>query len=255
VAIKDGDFVLINYVISVKSGDREVVGDTNKEDVAKSAGIYDANRRYEPYLVVLGRSQVIKAIDEQLREMDVGQKREFVASPDKAYGPYRDDLVIRLPIKQLNRYGIPPVVGRRVEVGGRVGVIRSVTERFAYIDFNHPLAGKDLKVELEVVGKLETLEDKVKYLVTRYMPISRDLVTVSQSDAGKIELQLPQEILGLSDLESRLQLLMGDLSSLLEVKEVKLVVNVTLSQTQETKQTEGQAHQGSQQPEAQQEQA
>jgi len=56
VAIKDGDFVLINYVISVKSGDKEVVGDTNKEDVAKSAGIYDANRKYEPYLVVLGRS-------------------------------------------------------------------------------------------------------------------------------------------------------------------------------------------------------
>ncbi|MGC9112160.1 FKBP-type peptidyl-prolyl cis-trans isomerase [Acidilobus sp.] len=230
MTFKDGDFVLINYVISVKDGDREIVEDTNKEDVAKSAGIYDSNRRYEPYLVVIGRSQVIKAIDEQLRDMDVGQRKEFTATPDKAYGPYRSDLIIRLPIKQLNRYGIPPVVGRRVEVGGRIGVIRSVTERFAYIDFNHPLAGRDLKVELEVVGKLETLDDKVKYLVTRYMPLDRNSIGVSQQGEGSIELQLPQEVLGLSDLESRLQLLLGDLSSLLGIKGVKLVVNVALSQ-------------------------
>lgn len=230
MTFKDGDFVLINYVISVKDGDREVVEDTNKEDVAKGAGIYDSNRRYEPYLVVVGRSQVIKAIDEQLRDMDVGQKKEFTATPDKAYGPYREDLVIRLPIKQLNRYGIPPVVGRRVEVGGRIGVIKSVTERFAYIDFNHPLAGRDLKVELEVVGKLETLDDKVKYLVTRYMPIDRNSVSVSQQGEGSIELQLPQEVVDLSDLESRLQLLLGDLSSLLGIKSVKLVINVTLGQ-------------------------
>ncbi len=259
MAFKDGDFVLINYVVSVKDGDKEVVQDTNIADVAKKSGIYDSNKRYEPYLVVVGRSQVLKAIDAQLRDMDVGQRKEFTAAPEDAYGPYREDLIIRVPIKQLNRYGITPVVGRRVEVGGRIGVIRSVTERFAYIDFNHPLAGKDLKIELEVVGKLESLEDKVKYLVVRYIPLDKSLIQISQEPDGTLDISLPQDTMGFSDLESRLQLLANDLSSLLDVKSAKVIISLVTPRkegqaqaaqagAQPAQAAEEQAQQSSQQP-------
>ena len=228
MTLKEGDFVLINYVISVKTDDQEVVEDTNIEEVARKNNILDANRRYEPYLVVIGRSNVIAAIDEELRNMDVGQVKEFVAPPEKAYGPYRDDLVIRVPIKQLRRYGIAPVVGRRVEVGGRVGVIKSVTERFAFIDFNHPLAGKQLKIRLEVTKKLESDEDKARYLVARYMPLDQSKVAVAVRE-GVVEVALPREAIGLSDLESRLQLLAADLQNLLGAKELRLVIDVPLA--------------------------
>ena len=223
---KEGDFVLVNYVVSVVEGGKEVVQDTNIEDVAKRAGLHSPDRKYEPYLVVIGRSQVLPAIDEELRNMDVGQRKEFTAPPEKAYGPHRDDLVIRVPIRQLNRYGITPVVGRRVEVGGRVGVIRSVTERFAYIDFNHPLAGKELKIELEVVRKLETPEEKVRFLALRYLPLKEGDIGVSLGAQGVVELSLPADALRLSDLESRLQLLAGDLRQLLGVSGLRIVIEV-----------------------------
>ncbi|MGC9210463.1 MAG: FKBP-type peptidyl-prolyl cis-trans isomerase [Acidilobus sp.] len=227
---KDGDFVLVNYVISTIEGGTEVVQDTNIEEVAKKAGLYSAERRYEPYLVVIGRSQLLPAIDEELRNLDVGQKKEFTAPPEKAYGPHRDDLVIRVPIKQLNRYGITPVVGRRVEIGGRVGVIKSVTERFAYIDFNHPLAGKELKIQIEAVKKLETTEEKVKFLALRYMPLKESDLTVSVLDGSGVEVRLPEAALRLNDLESRLQLLTADLKQLLGLQLVRFVIEVRLAE-------------------------
>jgi len=241
VPIQEGDFVLVNYVIRVVEGGKELVHDTNVEEVAKSAGIYEANRRYEPYLIVVGRSQVLPAIDEELRSMEVGQKKEFTAPPEKAYGPYRDDLVIRVPIKQLMRYGITPRVGRQVEVGGRIGVIKSVTERFAYIDFNHPLAGKELKIELTAVRKLESPEEKIKYLVMRYMPLKEGDLQVAVND-GEAEVRLAREVLRLSDLESRLQLLSNDVKQFLGLKALRIVIELPLAEgAQAPKQAEGTA--------------
>ncbi len=240
---KEGDFVLVNYVVSVVEGGKEIVHDTNIEDVAKRAGLHSPDRRYEPYLVVVGRSQVLPAIDEELRNMDVGQRKEFVTPPEKAYGPHREDLIIRVPIRQLNRYGITPVVGRKVEVGGRVGVIRSVTERFAYIDFNHPLAGKELKIELEVVRKLETDEEKVKFLALRYLPLKEGDLGVSVGGENVLELSLPADVLKLSDLESRLQLLASDLRQLLGVSRLRIVIDVKFAE-QAPSAAQGQAQQG-----------
>lgn len=244
MALKDGDFVLINYVISVKEDDKEIVQDTNLEDVARKSGIYDANRRYGPYLVVIGKSGLLPAIDEALREMDVGQKKELMAPPEKAYGPHRDDLVIRVPIKQLNRYGIQPVVGRKVEVGGRIGVIKGVTERFAYIDFNHPLAGKELRIELEVTKKLETPEEKVSYLVRRYMPIDTNKIKVNIS-GPQVEVTLPKDVLALNDLESRLQLLASDMSSFLGASSLRIVVEIELKEETQGQQAQPPAQQTS----------
>ncbi len=236
---KEGDFVLVNYVISVVEGGKEVVQDTNIEEVAKRSGLYSADRKYEPYLIVIGRSQVLPAIEEELRGMEVGQRKEFTAPPEKAYGPHREDLVIRVPIKQLNRYGITPIVGKKVEVGGRVGVIRSVTERFAYIDFNHPLAGKELKIELEAVRKLDTQEERARFLVLRYMPLGETDVGVSIAGEGVVELSLPEDVLKLNDLESRLQLLSSDLRQLLGVKRLKIVIDVRLAEETQSTGKEG----------------
>ncbi|MGC9071546.1 MAG: FKBP-type peptidyl-prolyl cis-trans isomerase [Acidilobus sp.] len=247
---KEGDFVLVNYVISVVEGGAEVVQDTNVEEVAKKAGLYSADRRYEPYLVVIGRSQVLPAIDEELRGMEVGQRKEFMASPEKAYGPHRNDLVIRVPIKQLNRYGITPVVGRRVEVGGRVGVIRSVTERFAYVDFNHPLAGKELKIQLEAIKKLDATEEKVKFLALRYLPLKEGDLGVSILQGGVVEIRLSAGSLKLSDLESRLQLLISDLKQLLDTRSARFIIEVQLiegAETQKPKEQESQVSQVTQQ--------
>ncbi|MCE4612490.1 MAG: peptidylprolyl isomerase [Desulfurococcales archaeon] len=223
--LNEGDFVLVHYTIKVLDAGREVVHDTTREEVARKAGIFDPSRRYGETLIVLGKTKLLEAVDEALRTMDVGEKRVIEAPPSKAYGERSEGLVIRVPIKQLRRHNIPPRIGQEVEIGGRVGRITRLTERFAFIDFNHPLAGKTLKIELEVVAKLESLNDKVSYLASKWLGLSREEIRARRQDGG-IRIELPQAVLGINDLESRLQLLSRDIYDLFKPKTLTLSIKI-----------------------------
>ncbi len=229
----DGDFVLINYTIKVKNGDNYLVQETTYEDVAKQSNIYDANKKYGPYLIVIGKSSLIEAVNEAIKGMQPGEKKEIKADPSKAYGERREDLIIRVPIKQLKRYNIPLRIGQQVEIGGRVGVIERIAERFAYIDFNHPLAGKELLIDLEVVKKIEDFNEKVKYLVERWLGIPSNNIQVS-GDQSSINIGLPTESLNINDLESKLQLLVKDLYQYIKPKEINLNIKVEFKEETKT---------------------
>ena len=228
---KDGDFILIHYTVKVVEEGREVVKDTTREDVARKAGIYDPNRVYGEYLVVVGKSRLIDALDEAIRSMNVGEKRVIEAPPEKAYGERREDLIMRVPIKQLKRHNIPVRVGQEVNIGGRIGRITRVTERFAYIDFNHPLAGKTLKIEVEVLKKLETVEEKVKYLAARRLGIPPGEVKVEEAN-GNIVVMLPNTVLGIADLDSVLQLISRDVHETINPKSLRICINIEYPPTE-----------------------
>ncbi len=224
MVFNDGDFVLINYTIRVREDGDYKVQDTTYLEEAKASGIFDPNRNYGPYLVVVGKSHLIEAVDEEIKKMEVGQKKEITAPPEKAYGEVKGDLIIKIPLRQLKRYNIPAKVGQKVELGGRVGVIKRIAERFAYIDFNHPLAGKELSISLEVVRKIDTMEDKVKYLAERWLGL-KDKVAVESKD-DSLNINLPGEAIGVVDLESKLQLLLRDIYQYIGSKEVNINIKV-----------------------------
>lgn len=225
--VREGDVLEINYTIKVVEDGRETLYETTKEDVAKGYNAYDPNRRYSPIFIVVGKSRLLDPIEKILREMDVGEKREITATPEEAFGPYRKELVLTVPIKTLRRSGIRPRVGEEIEVEGRRGVITKVTERFAYIDFNHPLAGKTLKIEVEIVRRLESDEDKVKAIVLRYLPLREEAVKVTVSD-GAATVELPGSVVVVKDLESLLQSALSTIYDLTSVKELVFIIRIPL---------------------------
>lgn len=224
--MKMGDMILVHY--TVRTDDGQVV-DTTKESVAKEAGVYDPNRVYEEAIVVLGKSSLLKAVEEALLEMNAGEKRDIVAPPEKAYGERREDLVIRVPIKQLQRLNIRPAVGEEIEVGGRRGVITKVTERFAHIDLNHPLAGKSLKIELEVTKVVESPEEKVKVLFARMLRLPLSSISIEVPEEGVFKVSLPQAVLGITDLDARLSRAIADVKEAVGAKRLQIVIDVSLS--------------------------
>ncbi len=200
---------LIRYKIyAIDDDGREILVDTTEEEEAKKHGL-DTAGPFGPRLVVIGKSRLIDAVEEALKDMREGDEKEFIAPPEKAYGSRDERKVIRVPIKQLRRSGIRPVVGQEVEVGGNRGRIVRVTERFAYIDFNHPLAGKRLKVWIKVEKELRDVQEKAKYLVERWLYVKP--VAVSFND-GVLTVEMPSEVLAQKDLEAKLALLLRDLA-------------------------------------------
>jgi peptidylprolyl isomerase len=222
--------------VKVVEDGREKVVDTTIEDVAKEANIYDPRRRYEPLPVIIGRSSLLEGVEEALRSMDVKEKRVVEVPPEKGYGVYREDLVVRLPLRRfIEFYGRRPSEGEEVDVPTEKGVLRGrvvrVTQRFVYIDLNHPLAGKTLKVEIEVVDKLEKDEDKIRVLMSRYLGVPLKDIEVRAEGEGVFRAKLPQTILGFSDLDARLANAIKYVAEMVAPRKLVLEVEVELAAT------------------------
>ncbi len=237
MALKEGDVVEVHYTIKVLEDGEEKLYETTKAEVAKQYNALDPNKRYAPLFVIVGRTKLLDPLDKVLREMNPGEKRELVLKPEEAFGPWRKDLVVTVPVKALRRAGIRPRVGEEIEAQGQKGRIIKVTERFAYVDFNHPLAGKTLKVEIEVVRKLETDEEKVKAIVLRYLPLREEAVNVRIED-GKAVVELPGSVIGLRDLDSLLQSILINVYDLTNLKELVIQIRIPMKREEEKEEAE-----------------
>ena len=212
---------LIRYKIyAIEEAGEERLVDTTEEEEAKKHGL-KTEKPFGPRLVIVGKSKLIDAVEEALATMKEGEEKEIIAPPEKAYGQRDETKVIRVPVKQLRRAGITPRVGVEVNIQGRIGRITRVTERFAYIDLNHPLAGKKLRIWLKLERELKTPDEKASYLVERWLGVKP--LSVTYEEDGNLQIELPSEILAQRDLENKMLLMLNEIAETCsEVKEINL---------------------------------
>jgi FKBP-type peptidyl-prolyl cis-trans isomerase 2 len=108
----------------------------------------------------LGDGQVIPGFESAVRGMSPGETRRVDIPAEEAYGPRSEDLVVEIERDQFPSY-LKPKVGQNLEIlsfGDQqmmVHVLR-VSDSSVTLDGNHPLAGRDLDFEIELVEILET---------------------------------------------------------------------------------------------------
>jgi FKBP-type peptidyl-prolyl cis-trans isomerase 2 len=116
---------------------------------------FDSSTGGDPLEVVLGDGKVIPGFEQAVMGMAVGETKTVTIPAAEAYGVHHADRV-----HQVEREKIPPdvdlEVGRVLEAVGAEGVtlavvVAGLTDTMVTLDFNHPLAGKDLTFELELV--------------------------------------------------------------------------------------------------------
>ncbi|NJE05531.1 peptidylprolyl isomerase [Thermococcus sp. M36] len=146
--IEAGDFVVFHYVGRFENGE---VFDTSYEDIAKENGIYVEEREYGPLGVNVGVGEIIPGLDEALIGMEIGEKNTITIPPEKAYGMPNPELVIEVPISEFIQAGLEPVEGMYVMTDSGIAKIAKVEGENVSLDFNHPLAGKTLIFEVEIV--------------------------------------------------------------------------------------------------------
>jgi FKBP-type peptidyl-prolyl cis-trans isomerase 2 len=159
--IKKGDFVKISFTGRFEDGS---VFDTTDEKVAKESKAYDEKVQYKPILIVVGRQQAIRGLDESIEGMDAGQSKEVTISPEKGFGERNPDLIVVVPIARFEKENINPVPGMLVTIDEKDGMVRSVGGGRVIVDFNHPLSGKTLKYSVKIEALLSTPEERVSAL-------------------------------------------------------------------------------------------
>lgn len=115
----------------------------------------DNSEQSGPMVFLHGRGSVLPAIESALVEQGKGFTTSLTLAPEQAFGLHRPELVFEAVRENLPRGaelkpGMPLFSGSGDRPAFQLRVIR-LTERGALLDGNHPLAGKTLRVELEVV--------------------------------------------------------------------------------------------------------
>jgi len=117
--------------------------------------VFDTSANREPLEFQIGKQQVIKGFEDAVVGLEEGGTTVAKLSAHEAYGPRREELVMRLGREQVPE-NIDPQVGqrlilRRQDGAGIQAVITEVSEEAVTLDANHPLAGEQLTFTIQLV--------------------------------------------------------------------------------------------------------
>ena len=139
---KQGDTVQLHYMGKLQDGT-----------------VFDSSRERHPLQFTIGKGQVIAGFEQAVIGMKIGELKTARIPMEQAYGPHRDDMVVTMDRGKLPP-GVNPRIGQRLEITQidnqtSLVTVTEVTESTLTLDANHPLAGKELTFDLELVGIVE----------------------------------------------------------------------------------------------------
>lgn len=117
--------------------------------------VFDSSLEREPIEFTIGEGSVIAGFEQAVVGMNPGETKTVRIVSEEAYGPYRDDMVLTVERSQFPP-DIEPTVGQALQVQQSNGepfvvTVSEVSEGEVKLDANHPLAGKDLTFDIELV--------------------------------------------------------------------------------------------------------
>ncbi|MCR9146336.1 MAG: peptidylprolyl isomerase [Rhodobacteraceae bacterium] len=136
--VKTGDTVRIHYTGTLADGET-----------------FDSSEGRDPLEFTVGSGQIIPGLEEAIPGMTVGDKKKVEIPADQAYGPVDPNAMQPVPRKDIPD-NIPLDLGTQLQVQTPQGQTLQVTvaevgEEQVVLDANHPLAGKDLTFDIELV--------------------------------------------------------------------------------------------------------
>lgn len=110
----------------------------------------------EPTICIIGDGFLLKKFEKNLLGMRKGEKKSFSIAPEDAYGPYEERLLVEIPIKKFPN--IHPHIGMKITIPlekitkNYPMEIVAVSDISVTLDANHPLAGKILYYDVEILN-------------------------------------------------------------------------------------------------------
>jgi FKBP-type peptidyl-prolyl cis-trans isomerase SlyD len=147
--VQDGQVVSMDYTLHV---DGEMI---------------DSSAGQEPLEFLQGAGNIIPGLEQELYGMAVGESKKVIIQPEEGYGELDPDAFVEIPKEQFPSE-IPLEIGVELQVTNEDGQpmsarIDEVTDESVTLDFNHPLAGKELHFDVKVVGLREATDEETEH--------------------------------------------------------------------------------------------
>jgi peptidylprolyl isomerase len=137
--IKDGDVIRVRYTGRDQNGE-----------------VFDTTDGRGPFTYVVGSGAVMRGFDAAVRGLRAGERTRVILAPDQAYGAHNEECVISIPRSSVSaRLNIVPGMQLKLPLqGGKAmtATVTKITRELIRLDGNHPLAGKTLTFDIEIVA-------------------------------------------------------------------------------------------------------
>ncbi len=186
-----GSLILVDYTAKVKGS--EEIFETTIEDEAKKHSIHDPDVKYQPKLVSVGESWVLKGFDEALANTKVGDKLTVEVAPDKGFGERDSGKVRMIPLRKLGEDAEKVSVGDTIDIDNKTGIIRYIGSGRVQVDYNHRFAGKTILYDVNVLKSLDSDDDKILGILKRHIPVD-DAKLAFKKTGNAVDITIPEEI-------------------------------------------------------------
>jgi len=219
--MEKGKLVKISYEGYVD----ENLFDTTNEELAKEKGIFNPNMVYGPVTISAGEKMLIPGLDGAIMEMNVGEERELDLTAENAFGKRDPSQVKIVPMKEFKKHKVNPIPGMPVNIDNKIGKVVSANGGRILVDFNHELAGKDLKYKLKIEEVVEAPEAVALEVAKLFIPrISEEDLKIT-IDGENVTLDLPENTAFMQNLQMVKMGISNELIKRLEAKKVSFIDN------------------------------
>ena|SRR3989338_421284 len=148
--IKKGDFIELSYTGKV---DTEVFDST--EQLSQKSVV-----------VCIGQGHILRGLDASLEGKKIGQEFSITIQPENGFGRKDAHLIQMIPKAKFTEQKIDPHVGMQLNIDQQMAVVRQVSGGRILVDFNHPLAGRELEYTVKPLRRIEDKQEQLKYLLS-----------------------------------------------------------------------------------------
>ena len=144
--------------------ENDVVGIEYEVKEAGTTDVVDSNKGAEPLEFIMGKGQIIPGLEKALVGMNEGESGDIMVPASEAYGDINPEAMQVLPKDQFE--GVDLIEGMTLYGQGDDGqtvqvTVKSFDDKEVNVDFNHPLAGKDLMFSVTVLSARAATAEEV----------------------------------------------------------------------------------------------
>lgn len=209
--VQHHDFVELHYTGKLTNG---TVFDTTESAVAEHHHFFSEKVAYKSVIICLGERQLLPGLDDQLIGKETNKKYTIKLTPEQAFGK-RDVKKIKIvPSSTFKQHNVIPKPGLQIDVDGERGIITQVSGGRIVVNFNNPLAGREVEYDITITRKITDSKEKLTaYLSSMFrMPEAMLKIEITEHKAA---VELPFELpMPLSTV------LIKNLSELIGLKEI-----------------------------------
>lgn len=157
MTIKKSDFIELDFTGKIH-GTSDIFDTTILAD-AKSQGF--KTEGIKPQILSIGHKMLPEGFDKDLVGKEVGKEYSVTIKPEEAFGKRNKDLIRMIPTKQFHEQKIAPTRGMQLNLDGQIVKVLSSDKGRTLVDFNNPLAGKQVTYIYKINKKIEDQKEKI----------------------------------------------------------------------------------------------